>query len=376
MTPHSSKPRVLVFIGSLRSGGKERRLVELLTYFKEKSHFEFLVVLTRDEIHYKDFYKLEIPYKVIEKKWRRNDPTVFHQVYKICKTFKPHIIHTWGSMQSFYTLPAVIGQRIPLVNSQIAGAPVKLRKLSVTGLIDRLNFRFSKVVLANSYAGMACYNPPVSKRKVIYNGINMSRFANLPCINEVKVKYGITTPYAVLMVASYNAYKDYGLFFQVADYISRLRADITFIGVGGYDKDDSEYKRMLHLSAGNPRILFFGSINDVEALVNACTIGVLFSTNGEGISNSIMEYMALAKPVIASAPGGTRELVHHNENGYLIINEPVEKIAALIINLINDGEKRERFGTQSKRIIDESFSLESMGKAFEQVYEEVLAMDH
>ena len=367
------KPRILIFIGSLRSGGKERRLVELLTYLKTKNHFEFLVVLTRNEIHYQGFYELDIPYRIIKKKWKKNDPTIVYQFYKICKQFQPHLIHTWGRMQSFYALPAVIAQKIPLVNSQITGAPTQPTRSSVSYFIDRLNFHFSKVILANSKAGIACYNPPVNKRKVIYNGINLNRFKNLPCVDQVKEKYGITTPYAVLMTASFTSTKDYGLFFRVADKVTRQRNDISFIGVGGYDKDDLEYKKMLEFSSQNPRIFFPGRINDVEALVNACTIGILFSTNGEGISNSIMEYMALAKPVIASAPGGTKEIVHHQGNGYLITNETEDQIAALIVELIDNREKRECFGKQSEKIIAESFSLDKMGKAFEQVYKEVLA---
>lgn len=367
-----SKPRILIFIGSLRSGGKERRLIELLTYFRTKHLFEFLVVLTRNEIHYKDFFKLDIPHKVIYKKWKRNDLTIFYQFYQICKQYRPHLIHTWGQMQSFYALPAVLGQRVPLVNSQITGAPEKPIRSFSFNLINRLNFRFSTVVIANSKAGIEAFHPPVRKSKVIYNGINLNRFKNLPLVDEVKEKYGITTPYAVLMAASFSPTKNYGLFYQVAEKVTRLRNDITFLGVGAYDFKGSEYTRLVEKSSGNNRILFPGRINDVEALVNACTIGVLFSANGEGISNSIMEYMALGKPVIAHKAGGTKELVRHNENGFLIENEADEEIAQMIIDLIDNQEKRQSFGEESKRIIEAQFSLDSMGKAFEHAYKEAL----
>lgn len=367
-----TKPRILIFIGSLCHGGKERRLIELLTYFKAETNFEFLVVLTKDDIHYQHFFNLCVPYKVITKTWKRNDPTVIFKLYRICKEFQPHLIHTWGRMQSFYILPAVIGQNIPLINSQITGAPVKLNKWSFSNFIDRLNFHFSKVILSNSKAGIGSYNPPVNKTKVIHNGINLNRFRNLPGVEKVKAKYGITTPYTVVMVAAFTYSKDYGLFYRVADKVTRLRDDISFIGVGGYREDESEYRRLLELSSQNPKILFTGLIKDVEALVNACTIGVLFSTNGEGISNSIMEYMALGKPVIANDAGGMRELVRHNVNGYLITKETEEEIAALIIELIDDQEKNALFGRTGKKIIEESFSLDRMGKAFERVYNEVM----
>ena len=108
-----------------------------------------MLVLTKDIIHYPYFYKLDIPYKTIQK-----NVTVFIKFYQVCKQFLPHLIHTWGSMQSFYSLPAVIGQKIPLINSQISSAPPKSKRWSVTQLINWINFRFSKVILSNSQAGI------------------------------------------------------------------------------------------------------------------------------------------------------------------------------------------------------------------------------
>jgi glycosyltransferase involved in cell wall biosynthesis len=173
-------------------------------------------------------------------------------------------------MQSFYTLPTIIWQNIPIINSQITGAPVKLNKWSVLNFIDRLNFHFSKVILSNSKAGIESYNPPVNKTKAIHNGINLNRFRNLPSVEKVKAKYGIVTPYTVVMVAAFTCSKDYGLFYRVADKVTRLRDDISFIGVGGCREDESEYRRLLELSSQNSKILFPGFIKDVEALVNAC----------------------------------------------------------------------------------------------------------
>src|SRR5688500_15165242 len=105
MTSPNTKPRILVFIGSLCSGGKERRLVELLTYFHQKNAFEFQLVVTEDNIHYQQFLELKIPYVVIKKIWKKADTTIFFRFYQLCKTFKPDLIHTWGRIQSFYTLP-------------------------------------------------------------------------------------------------------------------------------------------------------------------------------------------------------------------------------------------------------------------------------
>jgi glycosyltransferase involved in cell wall biosynthesis len=195
---------------------------------------------------------------------------------------------------------------------------------------------------------------------------------NLPPREEIKSKYKIITPYAVVMTASFTPNKNYDLFYRIAEHITRIRDDVTFIGVGGYNESKVEFDRLVSLSQNNARILFPGRINDVEALVNACNIGVLFSPNGEGISNAILEYMALGKPVIANDTGGNKEIIFHNQNGYLVINPEEEGITGLILDLINDQQKCHFFGENSKHVIESHFTLEKMGKAFERIYEEAL----
>ncbi|MGV3641159.1 MAG: glycosyltransferase [Adhaeribacter sp.] len=372
MTYPNNKTRLLFFIGSLCAGGKERRLIELLTYLKNRGSFEMLVVVTRDDVHYPAFQQLEIPYVVLGKHWALQDPGIFYRFYKVCRQFRPHLIHTWGRMQSFYSLPAVMGLQIPLVNSQITSAPPVVNRQAAGYLLDRFIFRHSRLILANSKAGLASFRPPTDKSRVIYNGLNMSRFENLPARQEVKARYGITTPYAVVMTANFTPNKNYELFCRIATQVTRQRDDITFVGIGHYDTRNQEYNRIAGLVKNNPRILFPGRINEVEALVNACDIGVLFSPKGEGISNAILEYMALGKPVIANDAGGNREIVHHHQNGYLLVQEQVEDISALLLELLGNEEKYRAFSRNSRQVIHTSFSLEKMGLAFEQAYQQAL----
>jgi glycosyltransferase involved in cell wall biosynthesis len=365
----------MFFIGSLQVGGKERRLIELLTYLQRKEQYELMVIVTDPVIEYPYFNKLNINCQVIAKSWKKNDLTIFYKFYKKCKQFKPDIIHTWGRMQSFLALPAVISMGIPLVNGQITGAPSNTTKWSLNGLVDQINFSFSKIIISNSQAGLKAFGPPERKSRVIYNGLNFCRFENLAAPETIKLKYGIKTPFAVVMVASFSNKKDYPLFFRIADQITRTRDDITFVAVGDYT--NSEIEPYHKLAKGNSRIVLTGKIHDVEALVNSCTIGVLFSPKitGEGISNSIIEYMSLAKPVIANDAGGTNEIVHHQVNGYLLRQETEKEIIELICGLIDDPEKCTAFGQAGRRIIEAFFLLDRMGKAFEQTYEDVLAGD-
>jgi glycosyltransferase involved in cell wall biosynthesis len=367
------KIKLLFFIGSLTAGGKERRLIELLSYLKKMGGYELMVAVTDDEVHYPAFYDLAVAYKVLPKKYDRNYDA-FLQFYKLAGEFKPDIIHTWGRMQTLYSLPTVIIKRFPLVNSQITAAPPNRKKISGNSIIDWVNFGISTVILSNSKAGIEVFRPPLKKSAVIYNGLNRKRFLDLPAKEVVLKKYSIETPFLITMAASFTANKNYDLFIEVAKAVLTKRKDVTFIGVGRYDSKN-EFERIKDKAKGNPNIIFPGMINDVEALVNASTMGVLFSNSkvhGEGISNAILEYMALGKPVVANDAGGTREVVLSDRNGYLISEQSSSEVAEMIIALLNDTEKCREFGEFSKKLIEENFTIDKMGDSFIDIYKNVL----
>jgi len=365
--------RILYFIGGLRAGGKERRLIELLTYLQGIKTYELMVVLKHDIIEYSLFYRLRIPYIILNKIWSKNDPSLFYRLFKICKLYKPDIIHTWGDTMTTYAIPVSIMKGIPIVNNQITSAPPRMAKWTASNLLNRINFHFSSKIVSNSMAGMESYKPNAGKGCVIYNGVNLNRFKNMPSVQDIKAKYKIYTPYNVIMSASYSNKKNYGLFVKIAEYMIKKRDDISFIGVGR--EEDEESKNIINSRVSSPRILFPGRVNDIEALVNACDIGLLLTNQnicGEGISNSIIEYMALGKPVIATDTGGTGEIIEHGMNGYLVINESVERIADMINDLTDNSDKRKNMGDAGRRKVEESFTIDRMGKEFENVYAQVL----
>lgn len=367
--------KILFFIGTLSAGGKERRLIELLSYLKTHTNYTLMVVVRRDQIDYPAFNRLNIPYKTLTKNYKKGDKTLHFRFYKICKEFKPDIVHTWGSMPAFVSLLAIVLLKIPHINSQITDAPINIKKLSVQSIINKINFKLSTIILANSYAGLKAYKTENRKSKVIYNGISLDRFTDLPNKKLICTQYGLFTSFIVVMVASFSYRKDYDLFIEIAEIINRKRKDVTFLAIGSGINLERIKKRVLDDQIQN--VLFTGRIDDVESIVNIVDIGLLFSNklgSGEGISNAIMEYMALGKPVIANNTGGTKEIVKHGVNGYLITNETTEEIAGLINNLLNDKEKRIRLGEAGRKLIHESFSIERMGKEFEKVYNEVMPL--
>ncbi len=360
--------KILFFIESLRAGGKERRLVELLAFLKEKYSYELFVVLTRDEIQYEAFNSLEIPYTVIRKKTSKIEIKPFIRFFKLSKVFSPDIIHVWGNLNAIYALPTSLLQRIPLINSQITNAPNRISKKSKIFWFSFINFLFSSAVVANSYAGLRKYKVPKSKAYVIHNGVNLHRFNKQINPLDIKKKYHIETPYSVIMVAAFSDNKDYDLFLELSKHVNSKRKDISFIAVGDGKNFGRINQRIIDEKV--PRFILTKRISEVEAVVSVADIGVLFSPNGEGISTSIIEYLALEKPVIASDTGGNKEIVRNAINGYLVDNNrAVNDLAILINHLIDNADLRASLGRNGKSLVEKHFNIKKMGTEFALLYE-------
>jgi len=364
-----SKPpriKVLQIIDSLRTGGKERQLVELLTGLSGYNEIESILLILTDNIHYNYLYEIGVPLYILKRKFKK-DPFLYIKLYRLCRSIKPHIIHSWSSMCSIYTLPVAKISGIKFVNGFLRKVPSRLSPLHPDWIRAKLTFAFSDMIVSNSYAGLVAYNAPPSKSVCIHNGFNMNRINNFPDKQEIRFKFNIETDYVVGMVATFNEYKDYMTFIHSAVDILKQRNDVTFVAVG----DGEILDEMIHLvpSEYKRQIKFLGRQNEVESIVNIFDIGVLLSRQeGEGISNSIMEYMALAKPVVATDCPGNRELVIDGITGLLVEKENHIRVSQAIVNLLNDRKMSEDLGINGKKRIVDDFNLLKMTQDFVSLY--------
>ena len=116
---------------------------------------------------------------------------------------------------------------------------------------------------------------------------------------------------------------------------------------------------------------FWGRRKDVEKIVNSLSIGVL-ATFTEGISNSIMEYMVMAKPVVATACSGSSELVLDGETGFLVPPGDPAALADRITYLLDHPDEARRMGQAGKKHIEEHFSLKTMVDKTVEIYEQAI----
>jgi len=356
--------KVLMLIESLTCGGKERRLVELLRGLKKFSPIQCELALMSKNIFYSEIFDLGIKIHYTERKIKK-DPRIFYWLYKICKDFKPDIIHTWSGMASVYAAPVAKMLKIKLINGMITHATPK-KKLSRGYIYGRLSFPFSDVVLANSFAGLRALKIPEGKKCCIQNGFDFDRAESLRDADSIKKDFGIATSKVVGMIGALNQRrKDYGTLISAAEILLSEDPDTTFLFVGGGEGLDRF--RMRIKAAHKDNIKFLGMQKDVESIINAFDVAVL-CTYFEGFSNVIMEYMALGKPVVATNTGGNPELVIDGKTGYLVPKEDSEAVANKVRYLLNNPEVAESMGEAGQKRIKDFFSLDLMVEKYDRLY--------
>jgi glycosyltransferase involved in cell wall biosynthesis len=112
-----------------------------------------------------------------------------------------------------------------------------------------------------------------------------------------------------------------------------------------------------------PDVLPFYRLFDVVVLPSRC----------EGLSQALLEAMALGLPVVASRAGGNVDLVSHGADGLLVSPREPAAFAAALARLLGDAALRRRLGECGRRTARERFPLQSTARLTEAAYHAALA---
>lgn len=351
---------ILNVLDSIGRGGLERQFLELIKGIDKNKFKIFIIAFEEPPISYIEEIKTYSDVYFRIKRKIKYDPTVFVKIYKICKQMNIDLIHVWGGMSGFYSIPAWILTKAKFLNGSIRDVD---RQKSFQQLINLLILKFSPNVVANSYAGLKAYN--IKKGNVIYNGINMNRFSD-------KIKKQ-TNKFIVGIVANFNEYKDYNTFFKsiniIKDKIPNLEVHIC--GGGPYLEKNVQLVKDFGI---DNIVRFFGPVSNTEDYIINFDIGVLcsYKKRGEGISNSILEYMAGSVPPIMAKVGAADEIIDDRITGLLYEPENANDLANKILELYFNKELRKKIAENAQRKVKDKFALDKYIKNFENLYISIL----
>jgi len=207
----------------------------------------------------------------------------------------------------------------------------------------------------------------LEKIMVVRNGVDLP---GIPVSLPDVFKQADNNALWVGLVASLTPVKRHDLFLHALALCMHkltIPVRVLLLGEGPERKSLEQLCTKLHLDGS---VLFQGVVRDVASYLQHLDICVLCSDR-EGLSNAILEYMACAKPVIATAVGGNTELVN-DQNGILVPPGDPAALADALADLAMNAEKRKKMGTESLKMVMERFSWQKSMNALEGYYREVV----
>lgn len=209
----------------------------------------------------------------------------------------------------------------------------------------------------------------------IHNGINVEEYANNAKRESIKQSIGIAPGKNVVgVIGNIKRIKGIRYFLHAASLICARNPDVEFVLIGYDLKEAGNSLEDMKLLAKQMKIAdkihFLGERNDIADLISVFDVAVISSLS-EGFSNVLLEYMASAKPVVATDVGGNREAVVHGETGLLVPSENAQRLADGIEVFLENREIALRYGLAGRRRVKKDFSLKGMIGKYERICEQV-----
>jgi glycosyltransferase involved in cell wall biosynthesis len=156
---------------------------------------------------------------------------------------------------------------------------------------------------------------------------------------------------------------------QIIDSVTRCEG-VGLVVVGDGPQRDS-LERLTRVRGISDRVYFAGQRSQVETLtlMAACDLFVLNSTY-EGLPHVVLEAMSLGLPVVATAVGGTPELVQDGKNGRLIAPQDDDALHVVLSELLSAPLERQRLAVGARQSLV-SFSVDTMVEATDAVLYDV-----
>jgi glycosyltransferase involved in cell wall biosynthesis len=282
---------------------------------------------------------------------RRRRPVVFHA----------HLTWPLGAKNA---LLAALAAQVPavLVTVQLyMDVPVTRGMLLQERLIAAGVDRFLPVSNHNAGRLELLLGWPRRKMEVVRNAIDPAPFSRPPDPALRRALAGERS--LVLAVARLDPQKGHRHLLAAAAEVP----DAIF-ALAGEGPERPALEELADRLAVRDRIRFLGERSDVPDLLAACDVFVLPSLY-EGLPISVLEAMAAERPVIATAIGGTDEVVIDGESGLLVPPADPDAIASALQNLLEDTALRARLGAAGRKIVTTDFSAREMVRRVTELYE-------
>lgn len=302
------------------------------------------------------------------------DFTALLKTIKILKEYQPDLIHAHSAKGGIVGKLAGKYLNVPVLHTPQAYSYLSASsnlKSKLYLIIEKLfKFKGNKILASsNSEKNRAIQEVGYPKNRVLlFNNSILS----INRIDKLSIKKTWPDEY-ICSVGRPSYQKNIELMLDVLYEIKKQRANIHLVlmGVGYHSPNLMNVKQKiskLNLSE-NITLLDWTTREDIFSIIKHSKL-YLTTARYEGLPYSVIESLALGKPIVATDADGNRDLVNENFNGFVIKNENVIKLSKSVLNILNNEELCNKFSIHSKKLFLEKFDMENNIKNLETIYVE------
>jgi glycosyltransferase involved in cell wall biosynthesis len=362
--------RIVEILATGTNGGAQEHLFSLLSRL-DRSRYDASVIALSGGSAVRKLQRAGFPVSIVEDP---DDAIATGVVATLLADINPDVIHNHMYRAELVGTRAAIalgaaGHRRPYVVSTVHSSRIRsdedLRELQIlTPHIDRM-IAVSRAIEAK-IRDEGRTGAPVS---LIYNGVDLARYDHTEPCCTFREQYGIEPDGVVVgVVARLEPEKGHPTLLEAWPAVLRAVPNAALLVVG----EGSRYAELERLAASlriAHRVVFTGRRDDVPSVTAALDVAVLPSYR-EAQGLSILEAMALSRPVVASRVGGIPEVIEDGVSGLLVPPRDPEALAGAIIRLLKDHPYADMIGRAGHDVVHERFCIGLMVRAVETIYDE------
>ena len=369
--PEGGRIRVVEVMATGSNGGAQEHVYSLVTRL-DRDCYDVRVVSLSHGSSVRRLQKAGFEVTVIDEP---DDHRAVRELADELAQFQPEVLHNHMYRAEVVGTRAALqlgekGCRRPAVISTVHSSRVRcvedrqtLRQL--TPLMDRL-IVVSKAI-EHKIREEGRTGAPVS---LIYNGVDLQRYNHQqPCCTLHEDYFLPPEAPIVGVVARLEAEKGHRTLLEAWPLVLAAVPSARLLIIGEGSERDALEAEAASLGIED-RVVFTGRREDVPAVTAALDVAVLPSYR-EAQGLSVLEAMALGRPVIASRVGGIPEMIEDGVTGLLVEPHDCDALAAGIIRLLTDHPLADMLAHRGHELVHDRFCIELMVHSISDLYDEV-----